>query len=122
MALLDAAVGSGMLRLRLEVGIELAVGEAAPDHFAKAVRLLVGSAVDTRFMGEFEAEAVVAKPADHAFDGPVLAELKLDLVPQLETEVAADHRAAAGKIDKFDLASVVAEADAHGLVEQSVTV
>ncbi len=55
-----------------------------------------------RFVGEFEADPAALDPAHRAFDGAVLAQVKVDPVPQARLEIGRDHRAAARQIDQLD--------------------
>src|SRR5438874_7435559 len=98
------------------------IGKTASNDFAKHFCLFGRRTIEARLMREFEADAVFTNPAYRAFDGAILAEVKLDPVPQLRLERAADHRAAAGEIDQLDgpLLTLVGEADL--LIEETVAV
>src|SRR5207249_10779019 len=101
--------------------VELEIGEAADDHFAQHPRLLVRRAIEPRFVGEFQSDAVFADPADRAFDSTVFAEAQLDLVPEQRLE-ATDHRSAAREIDQLKLVLLALMSEADLLIEQPVAV
>ena len=54
-------------------------------------------------MGELEADAAVAHPAHGTFDGPVIAKVQRDPVPDERLERPGDHRSAAREVDQLDL-------------------
>src|SRR5689334_18860889 len=102
--------------------VELDVGEALGDDCAEYLGLLVRRAVQPGLVSEFEADALALDPAHGAFDRPVLAEVKMDAVPQQRFEVARDHRPAARQIDQLDLAVFALVGHPDLLVGQAVAV
>ncbi len=66
-------------------------------------RALLRIAFDARFVREFQADGIALDPANRALQARALAELKLDHVPKLRLEAAADHGAAARQVHDLDV-------------------
>ena len=102
--------------------LELEIGKGAGDDVAKHGCLLVGRAIEPGLVGELEADPAALEPAHRAFDGAVLAQVKLDPVPQSRLEIGRDHRSATRQIDQLDRVSVSGMGQGHLLVGKAVAV
>ena len=64
---------------------------------------------DLGLMGKFEADPVALDPANGAFDGNAIAQPEMNLLPHVQHDIGADHCAAAGQVDQFDLVALAAD-------------
>src|SRR6476659_5215041 len=101
---------------------EFDIAEVSGEDLPQDSLAIFQVAIEPGFMRELESEAVIPDPPNDAFNLPVLTQMKLNAVPQLERERAAYHRSATGNVDQVDVMLAASDRDPRAFAGQAMAV